>query len=100
MSEERATGRWIVWAMLAVGVAFVLYPLSYPWAQCAAFRLELNAAKRGEQPPAWIADAGTKFYEPLGWVVDVIPESALGPYWAYNEWCLKASGIDFAAYIQ
>jgi hypothetical protein len=100
MTEQRVKSGWIVCGLLAMLVALVVYPLSYPWAQCAAVRLEISAAKRGEQPPAWIADVGTKFYEPLGWAVSVLPESALGPYWAYNEWCLKAPGIDFAALIQ
>ena len=100
MSEQRVKAGWIVGGVLAIVVALVVYPLSYPWAQCAAVRLEISAAKRGQQPPAWIAEAGTKFYAPLGWLIDLLPESALGPYQAYNEWCLKASGIDFAAFIQ
>lgn len=98
MSERRPKTGWVYWTIAAL-VALVLYPLSYPWAQCAAFSLEVNAAKRGTQPPAWIADAGTRFYMPLGWALGVLPESALGPYRAYNGWCLKASGIDFEAYF-
>jgi hypothetical protein len=62
--------------------------------------LEINAAKRREKPPAWVADAATKFYKPLGWAISVSPEVVLGPYRDYNLWCLKRSGIDFEHYVR
>ena len=93
--------KWAKWTAVGLVVAmFVLYPLSYPWAQAAMIGAEMNAAKRGEQLPNWIDEAATAFYKPLGWGIAVMPAFVLKPYRSYNEWSLKMSGVDFEHFIQ
>ncbi len=100
MSDERRKSAWFSWAILALLVVLVLYPLSYPWAQGVMRYAAMSAAKRGEQLPYLIDDAGTKFYTPLGWGLSVIPECALESHREYDKWCLKMAGVDRDGFIQ
>jgi hypothetical protein len=84
----------------ALAVVLVLYALSYPWAQSICFDVEMNAAKKGEHLPAWIGDAGTTFYVPLGWVIAIMPECILEPYRSYNLWSLEKAGVNIDLFIR
>jgi len=93
--------RWAKWTMAGLIVTFfVIYPLSYPWAQAAFIDAGMKAATRGEQLPQWIVEGGTKFYTPLGWAISIMPDFVLEPFRSYNEWSLKMSGVDFEHIVQ
>jgi hypothetical protein len=89
--------RWAKWTAAGIVAFFIIYPVSYPWAQAIYINAYLKAESRGEQLPIWIDAVATKFQAPMGWAMSVMPEFVLVPLQSYNEWSLKKSGIDLGA---